>query len=242
MNIVNSWRTVTSNKPSIYPVNKLNILLCSSHGTVYAVNKANGAPIWSTRFPLSALDSVISLFVTDSDKVIAASKGMTVCMELYSGSILWKNCMSGFGYEQMSLVGISTQISLPSIGNNSSISHGTSSQSSIIFAASRGNVIAIDCDNGQQIWGFNCPGSRLGLPNLIVEKAYPGSPHSEGVLYIASDGWLYCLTTDTGRLVWSKKVSAGGMGKTLMALATPMSSAIAARTNTSFNQNPPRRW
>jgi outer membrane protein assembly factor BamB len=70
-----------------------SILICSTHGNIYAIHKSNGKRIWSKKFPSGAMGGVVSLFVTDDDKLIAGAKGKTACMNLMTGETLWINKM-----------------------------------------------------------------------------------------------------------------------------------------------------
>lgn len=78
-----------------------DILVCATHGHIYAVHKTNGSNIWDTKFPTGVMGNVISIFITDSDKVIVGGLGKTVCMDLLTGQTIWINKMpvsKNFGF------------------------------------------------------------------------------------------------------------------------------------------------
>lgn len=68
-----------------------DILVCATYGKVYAVHKRNGSRLWRASF--GAMGGVVSVFVTDYDRVIAAGNGKTVCLDLYTGKQFWINKM-----------------------------------------------------------------------------------------------------------------------------------------------------
>lgn len=70
---------------------RTDILICASNGCIYAIHKQDGTKLWKTKIDRSA--AVISIFVTDSDKVVAGGFGKTHCIDLMTGNIIWTNKM-----------------------------------------------------------------------------------------------------------------------------------------------------
>lgn len=70
---------------------KNDILICASYGNIYAIHKTDGSGLWKSAF--KAGGGVISLFVTDEDKIIAGAFGKTACFDLMDGSMIWTNNM-----------------------------------------------------------------------------------------------------------------------------------------------------
>ena len=75
------------------PFTRNDILVCATHGYIYAIHKSNGMNIWTAKFPKGAMGNVVSLFVTDEDKLIVGSRGRTAGMNLLNGQTLWLNKM-----------------------------------------------------------------------------------------------------------------------------------------------------
>ncbi|KAG1437085.1 hypothetical protein G6F56_013276 [Rhizopus delemar] len=71
-----------------------DILLCATNGKIYALHKKSGSKLWGVKFPTGAMGGIISIFVTDYDKVIAGAYGKTACLNLMTGETLWVNKMS----------------------------------------------------------------------------------------------------------------------------------------------------
>jgi outer membrane protein assembly factor BamB len=70
-----------------------DILICATYGHIYAVRKIDGSEIWDTKFPTGVLGGIISIFITDTDKLIVGGLGKTVCMNLLTGQTIWINKM-----------------------------------------------------------------------------------------------------------------------------------------------------
>jgi outer membrane protein assembly factor BamB len=69
-----------------------SILICATHGNIYAIHKKDGSRLWRAKFP--AMGGIISLFVTDDDKLIAGANGKTACLNLMNGETIWMNRMA----------------------------------------------------------------------------------------------------------------------------------------------------
>lgn len=73
--------------------NPNDILICATHGKIYAIHKRNGARLWRANFPTGAWGGIVSLFVSDTDKLLVGSRGRTACLKLTTGETLWVNKM-----------------------------------------------------------------------------------------------------------------------------------------------------
>lgn len=80
-------------KPTEPAYTRDEILICATYGNIYAVQKINGLSIWHKKFPTGVMGRTISLFITDTDKLIVAGMGRTVCMDLFDGTVIWINRM-----------------------------------------------------------------------------------------------------------------------------------------------------
>jgi outer membrane protein assembly factor BamB len=69
------------------------VLLCATHGKIYAIHKKDGARCWRQDFPTGALGGIVSLFVTDNDTVIVGGNGKTASLDLFTGVTTWVNKM-----------------------------------------------------------------------------------------------------------------------------------------------------
>ena len=78
-----------------------DILLCSTGGKIYAIHKHTGARLWRTEFPtgsksrfsIGSAGGIVSLFITDQDRVIIAATGKAAALDLLTGEVLWVNKM-----------------------------------------------------------------------------------------------------------------------------------------------------
>jgi outer membrane protein assembly factor BamB len=108
----------------------------------------------------------------------------------------------------------------------------------IVFGSSRGKIMAIDSDTGEQIWRYNCPGGWYNIPVAIVEPPSFEEGRPEQFVYVGAGKWVYCLKAKTGDVVWTTRVSNAKFGLSYMTLATPWSSRLAAEAYSAFSQNP----
>ncbi len=81
------------NKVNAQTYTRNDILICATHGHIYAIRKSNGTNIWDAKFPTSVSGGLISVFITDSDKLIFGGFGKTACMDLLTGNTIWVNNM-----------------------------------------------------------------------------------------------------------------------------------------------------
>lgn len=70
------------------------ILVCSIANKLYAVRKKDGTRIWKADTPTGGgMSEVVSVFITDDDKLIVGGGGRTACMNLFTGEKIWLNKM-----------------------------------------------------------------------------------------------------------------------------------------------------
>ncbi|KAG2207687.1 hypothetical protein INT47_011807 [Mucor saturninus] len=223
-----------------------DILICASHGYIYAIHKADGSRLWKTSFKSGS--GIISLFVRDNDRLIAGAFGRTTCLNLLNGGIVWETKLAGMGSEEVSVVSTPSRVlrphpdhimELPPHYNEQSVPpdyhDNVVPESAVIIACSRGKAMGLDADSGEILWTYNCPGGGFNIPVVIVE---PPSKESDQVVYIGASKWVYCLNGRTGALIWSTKVATTLFGSDYMSLATAWSSRLAAESYSAFNQNP----
>lgn len=114
----------------------------------------------------------------------------------------------------------------------------TTQERSVVISSSRGKVTAIDEENGETLWKYDCPGGGYNVPVAVVEppSAENGLPHQ--VVYVGCGQWVYCLRALTGTLIWSHKITAAKISMGYIVIATPWSSRVAAETHTAFAHIP----
>lgn len=70
-----------------------DVLVCSTHGNIYAVRKSNFSRLWKVKSPSGATGGVTSILVTENDKLIVGANGKTSRMDLFTGKTIWSNKM-----------------------------------------------------------------------------------------------------------------------------------------------------
>lgn len=108
----------------------------------------------------------------------------------------------------------------------------------VVIACSKGKAIAMDFESGETIWTYDCPYGGYNIPVAIIETINQEFERPVQVVYIGSGRCVYCLSVQTGNLIWSVSLSWNILGSQYMTLASPWSSVLAAETNTAFSQNP----
>lgn len=73
--------------------NRNDILICATNGKLYAIHKRDGSRLWRAKYPTGAYGGIVSLFVTDTDKLLAGAQGKTACINMMTGEALWVNKM-----------------------------------------------------------------------------------------------------------------------------------------------------
>lgn len=74
-------------------LNRNDILVCSTHGNIYAVRKSNFSRLWKVKSPSGATGGVTSLLVTENDMLIIGANGRTSRLNLFTGKTEWSNKM-----------------------------------------------------------------------------------------------------------------------------------------------------
>ncbi|KAI8049380.1 PQQ-like domain-containing protein [Thamnidium elegans] len=221
-----------------------DLLICATHGAVYGIHKKDGTKLWKTKIQASA--SVISVFVTDNDKLIVGAFGKTYCLSMMTGEVVWKNKMPGFGYGEVSVISTPSKVLQPPPLQQEGEEEDrlppnydqVSQDLPIVISCSEGKVMAINIETGETSWTYNCPGGWYNIPVAIVEPSNWESGRPNQLVYIGAGKWVYCLNARTGNVIWSVQVSTARLGYDFMTLATPWSSRLAAESHSAFSQNP----
>jgi outer membrane protein assembly factor BamB len=83
-------------------MNPQEILLLGLKQTVVAICRADGSVLWSTKLEDGSKNAFITL-ASDERHVFATCYGVLHCLDLQTGSVLWKNSLKGYGYGIASL-------------------------------------------------------------------------------------------------------------------------------------------
>ncbi|KAI9496579.1 quinon protein alcohol dehydrogenase-like superfamily [Zychaea mexicana] len=224
-----------------------DILLCATHGKIYAIHKHTGARLWRASYPTGAMGGVVSIFITDQDRVIVGANGKTACMDLLTGAEKWVNKMKGCGYEEVGVICTPSRVLKPQRTTErsheplenappeycESNGHGVLTEQPVAISCTRGKCMGIDIETGEELWKFNCPNGGFKIPSALVD------PEGESTtVFVGCGRRLYCLDAATGELKWEVKVSNSKVGLGYMTMATPWSSRLAAEAHTAFSQFP----
>ena len=79
-----------------------DIILIGVKRSVLAFKKETGAHLWATELASGMGDTFVSV-ISDDKKVYAHSGGTLHCLDLFTGEIIWRDKLSGFGYGVASL-------------------------------------------------------------------------------------------------------------------------------------------
>lgn len=71
------------------------ILICATHGNVYALRKRDGTLLWKVESPTgTAMSGILSIFVVpESNQILVAGGGKVACLDMTRGNTLWMNKM-----------------------------------------------------------------------------------------------------------------------------------------------------
>ncbi|CAO3587341.1 unnamed protein product [Absidia cylindrospora] len=237
----------------IRPFTRNQVLLCATHGKLYAISKKDGSRYWRQDFPTGAFGGIVSLFITDNDTAVVGANGKTACLDLFTGEAKWVNKMKGFGYDEVGVVATPSRFLSPKAQshlNNQYNDHladpsappsyetTTEVEKQMFFGCSTGKVLAVDPDNGEEAWRFNCPQGGYSIPSILVEPPSQDTEWPFQVIYVGCGRWAYCLKAVTGELLWSLRITNSKLGLGFMTLATPWSSRLAAEAHTNFSSIP----
>ena len=78
-------------------MNPSDIILLGLKRSVTALSRADGTILWSTEIGGGLGDSFVTL-IADGQLVYACSAGSLYCLELATGTRLWANRLTGYGY------------------------------------------------------------------------------------------------------------------------------------------------
>ncbi|KAG2224005.1 hypothetical protein INT45_009591 [Circinella minor] len=244
--------TTSVAKPSSFTRN--DILLCSTAGNIYAVHKHTGARLWRADFPTGSTSrfasgsggGIVSLFITDEDRVIIAATGKAAALDLLTGEVLWVNKMKGFGYEEVGAIvtpshALKPQRSTTELPNEDDDAppgydaqdQNKLTQKPVVVLCSGGKCMGVNIETGEELWRFNCPKGGFRLPVALVDPE-----GGSATVYVGVGTRLYCLDANTGDLKWETKVTNSIMYSGYMTLATPWSSRLSAEAHTAFSQFP----
>ncbi|KAI8975625.1 hypothetical protein BDF20DRAFT_914517 [Mycotypha africana] len=233
--------------------NRNDILICATHGKIYAIHKRNGSRLWRANFPTGAFGGIVSLFVTDYDKLVVGANGKTACMNLFDGATIWVNKMPGFGTDEVSVITTPSRFLEPkkhpiNVTEESATFEelppdyhkvdDNIAEKPIVLGSSRGKIMAMDSETGKTLWTYNCPGGWYNLPVAIVEPPSLEDGRPDQLIYVGAGRRVYCLKAKTGEVIWDVKVSGSIFGLNYMTLATPWCSRLAAEAHSAFSQNP----
>lgn len=216
------------------------VLICATHGKIYAIRKQTGERLWRAKFPTGAMGGIVSVFVTDDDKLLVAANGKVACLNLYTGLTIWINKMKGCGYEEVGVICTPSR-ALPPRRPANELPGYTRKQAQdkpVVIACTRGKCLAVDAQTGHELWKFPCPKGGFRLPTALVEPASAEQGREEPLVYVGCGKWVYCLHARSGVLEWSVKISNATFGMGYMTLATPWSSRLSAEAHTAFSSFP----
>ncbi|KAG2175105.1 hypothetical protein INT44_007583 [Umbelopsis vinacea] len=203
--------------------NRHDLLIVSTHGHIYCLQKKTGSRIWRQDFPSKYTGGLISLFINDADQLIVAAQGKTCAMDLFTGTHRWTNDMEGMGYHEISVVSTPTVNHGLSYAPPANEKSGwgddsnerppdyASSEKAVVIACSYGKVAGIDSKSGQTLWKFDCPSGGYNLPVVIAET---------DMIFIGCGRMVYALNPKDGSTFWSTKATNGLVGSGWMTMAT----------------------
>ncbi|KAI8061597.1 quinon protein alcohol dehydrogenase-like superfamily [Gongronella butleri] len=225
-----------------------DVMVCTTHGKVYAISKTDGSRYWRQKFPGGGFGGIVSTFITDNGKVILGCNGKTACLDLFTGETKWVNKMKGMGLEEVAVVTSISQYMPARVSGTEahsgselppSYEGSTTDERQIVYGCARGKVLAIDPETGEDLWRYDCPGGGYNIPSILLEPKQQGSSRwSFGVVYIGCGRWVYCLRATTGEVLWTNRISNSKFGYGYLCFSTPMSSRLRAELYTDFSSFP----
>ncbi|CAG8601084.1 409_t:CDS:2 [Funneliformis mosseae] len=122
-----------------------NLLVCSTAGEVFAINKTDGTRVWNSK--LSGVGyGVGALFVFDN-KVYVGMNGHLIALNLADGAVIWNNPLSTMWWSEP--------------------------QGSVVLVGSFGKVCGIDPELGGTLWKNELKGAGYELPCLMLDSSAP---------------------------------------------------------------------
>ncbi|POG76342.1 hypothetical protein GLOIN_2v1557156, partial [Rhizophagus irregularis DAOM 181602=DAOM 197198] len=140
--------------------------------------------------------------------------GCLIALNLIKGTEIWRNSLSGMGYNEISLL----------VVNINSEGEGTSheAQSSIFIVASHGKVYGINSESGDIIWKNKLKNGGYELPSLMID--------STDKVLVGCGKLVYKINIYDGKTIWQKKVSTCLLSCSHVTMATHQSSLQNAFT------------
>jgi outer membrane protein assembly factor BamB len=80
-----------------------SIMLVATKCTVLAFERETGRRLWQTALKSGWTSQDFVTLVADERRVFATTKGELFCLDLFTGSMLWTDGMTGLGYGIASL-------------------------------------------------------------------------------------------------------------------------------------------
>ena len=97
---------------------KLNHLFILSNGRVAAIDKKQGNIIWEIKlkeYVGSTMSMAIGQLMVEDNKIFVGGSGILLCLNAKDGSLLWKNELKGWGYNFVSMAGVSNEAAAASM-------------------------------------------------------------------------------------------------------------------------------
>eukprot|EP00759_Apiculatamorpha_spiralis_P017162 PhF_6_TR23290/c2_g3_i2/m.32823 len=200
-------RPVTMESPS-------EVLLFVGSGVHVEAFDIDGVKKWSTAIDASwwAVSAVTMLY--QDQCLYVGCRGRTYKMNALNGQLIWTNDLKGLGHASVCLSSVaSTQRIMPPREGDP--------HNNYVFAGIAGYVVALDMDNGTEVWRTSLPGSGWMMVDVCNEY---------GVVYAGSGGRLYSLCPATGTVNWkSNALRGGGLGSVSLNIVYPTSSSSKSK-------------
>jgi len=192
-----------------------NLLVCSTAGKVYALNKTDGSQIWKSEL-VGIHEGVGSLFIFEN-KVYVGMNGCLVALNLIDGKEVWRNALSGMRYNEISLLVTTISVEATSFGTQS-----------VVVVASYGKVYGIGSETGDVLWKNGLKNGGYDLPTVMLDSS---------AILVGCGKQLYRIDIQNGKTIWRKKISKCLLGCSHVTMATHQGS-LQAFTQTGFCNNP----
>jgi outer membrane protein assembly factor BamB len=169
------------------------VLVGGKDGFLYALNLTNGEVLWKTKITDNpGASGVTSPPTVVIGKVYLGSydfkggSGLLFCLDESTGKILWKNTTQSSVYFSSPAV-YQDNVYVGTMGRYNS--------SNLQWEAPYG-LYCFDAITGEPLWNYPVEGSVGSSPTIMDQK----------VLFTSKDGFLYCLDSEIGTLVWKKEI------------------------------------
>lgn len=74
-----------------------NLVLVAVKQSVVAFDRRSGERVWTQKLVSSLSEDFVTV-VADARQVYAHTKGEVFCLDLFTGEVLWRDGLRGFGY------------------------------------------------------------------------------------------------------------------------------------------------